>query len=371
MIINRRRFNQKEILPDNLIIKSAATHLYKSGLSLYPYEFVQRNKYHNPLLVFILNLQLFIRCITLSLLSDENKYMLMIFGDFSQFLNVRIHFNICSSLIALIAFVSQIIHYYNFKNDIKPSYLKPFEMMSGLCSPKSIGLTNQTQIHKIIKLSKNLFTLSDISCRIVLPFLGFTVPLITFSLNCSLRQFIIFGIPHSLLWSNCCYHIYNIIISQLIYFYIICFYLKLKIISTNKRIMRRLKNKRQIKRLKIVEVLKSFDSIYVEINEYNSNYWSKFLFVVWILLVIIISSALYLTIHMEVNLILRFIFINTSALFTSWLTTIINTASSVNLEAKKSYKLLNSCVIHLNSRYISNSLRIKVKSNDFKNYNFI
>jgi len=363
-------FNPIEVLPDNLIIKSAATHLYTSGLSLYPYEFVHRNKYYNPLFIFILNLQLFIRCIILSLLlSDENKYMLMIFGDFARFLNVRIHFNFGVSITILIALVSQVIHYYNYKNDVKPSYLKPFEMMSGLCSPKSIGLTNEPQVYKMINLSKKLFTLRDISCRIVIPYLGFIIPIVPLSLNYSLKQLIIFGIPYSLLWSYCLYHIYNIIISQLIYFHIVCFYLKCKIRSVNNMIIRSTTKKRLTKRLKIVEILKSFDLIYTEISEYNNNYWSKFLFVNWILLVIIISSALYLMIHIEANLIVRFIFIYATTLFICWLITIINTASSVNLEAKKSYTLLNSWVIHLNSRCVLNSLKIKVKGFHFYNSN--
>jgi hypothetical protein len=155
MKINKRGFNPNEVLPGNLFIKSAATYLYRSGLSLYSYESVQRNRYHNLLFVFILNLQLFIRCIISLLLSGENKYMLMILGDWSHHLNARIHLNICASPIILIAVHSQIIHYGNFKNHIKPSYLKPFEMMSGLYPPKSIGLTNEAQIHKMIKLSKN------------------------------------------------------------------------------------------------------------------------------------------------------------------------------------------------------------------------
>jgi len=361
MKTNERRFDPKEVLSDNLIIKSAATHLYTTGLSLYPYEFVQRNRYHNPLFVFALNLQLFIQCIVCLLLSNEKKYMLMIFGDWTHFLNARIHFNICASFLTIIALISQMIHYYNFKNDIKPSFLKPFEMMSGLCSPKSIGLTNETQIHKMIKLSIKLFTLRDIICKIVLPSVNFIVSIIVFSLNYSLKQFTIFGIPHSLLWGYCCYHVFNILISQIIYFHIMCFYLKSKIRSINDRIIKSLTNKRQIKRLKVSEILQSYDSIYADIYEYNENYWCKFLFVVWILFVIIISSILYISIYIEINLILKLIFIYGSTFYICWLLTIINTASSVNLETKKSYKLLNSWVIYLNSRYVSNLMRIKVK----------
>jgi len=211
--------------------------------------------------------------------------------------------------------------------------------------------------------------LRDILYKIIMPFVGFILSIVPFSLNYSLKEFIIFGVPYIFLWSYCLYHVYNIMISQLIYFYITCFYLKSKIRSINNKIIRITTNKKQIIRPKISEILKSFDSIYAEIYEYNNNYWSKFLFVVWILLVIIISSVLYLTTYTSFNLVIRLTFIYGLILFTSWLFMIINTASSVNLETIKSYKLLNSRIIHLNSRYISILMRIKVKGFDFLDFN--
>jgi hypothetical protein len=42
-------------------------------------------------------------------------------------------------------------------NGIKPTFLKVFEMMSGLVSPNSIGLTNAGQIRKLITKTKVLF----------------------------------------------------------------------------------------------------------------------------------------------------------------------------------------------------------------------
>jgi len=221
----KTKFDPREILPQNLIIKSAATHLYRTGLSLFPYDSVHRNRYHNPLFIFILILQFFMRCVISLLLSDDDKYISMILGDWSHLLNVRVHFNICASLVISIPLVSQIIHYYNFKNDIKPSYLKPFEMMSGLCSPQSIGLTNEADIYKMLRLSKMLFRLRDFLSKIVMPIVGILVSFVPFSLNYSFRQFIIFGVPNIFLWIYYLYYMYNIIISQIIYFHIICFYL--------------------------------------------------------------------------------------------------------------------------------------------------
>ena len=68
---------------------------------------------------------------------------------------------------------SQLIYYYNYKNDIKPTFLKVFQMMSGLVSPKSIGLTNEKQIYKLIKLSKRLFFICEFVVKIAVPLLCF------------------------------------------------------------------------------------------------------------------------------------------------------------------------------------------------------
>jgi hypothetical protein len=44
-------FNSSVILPPDLVISSAETHLYRMGLSLYPKGSESRPKLHNPLLI--------------------------------------------------------------------------------------------------------------------------------------------------------------------------------------------------------------------------------------------------------------------------------------------------------------------------------
>jgi hypothetical protein len=49
---------------------------------------------------------------------------------------------------------SQLISYYSYKNGIKQTYLKVFAIMSCSVPPKSIGLKNKKEIHKLTKESK-------------------------------------------------------------------------------------------------------------------------------------------------------------------------------------------------------------------------
>ncbi len=60
------------------------------------------------------------------------------------------------------------IHYYNYKKGIKPSYLKPFEMMSDLVSPKSVSLVEKEKAFKIIRISRILLKLCDCLVRKVM-----------------------------------------------------------------------------------------------------------------------------------------------------------------------------------------------------------
>jgi len=222
-------FNPENLLPKNIIIPFAQTHLYRIGLSLFPYEFIKRKRYNNPLFIFIIHLFILIRSIIALNLSDNNDFMLLVIGDYSHFLKIRIQFNLAVALISSLPLISQIIHYYNFKNDIKPSYLRPFEMISGLISPKSIGLTDKEQIYDLIKQSKTLFICCEFMLTKVIPLMGFSMGFLTFSLNCSLIELIVYCIPHCILVSSAIYSGYSIILWQLIYYYIICQYLKSKL----------------------------------------------------------------------------------------------------------------------------------------------
>ncbi|CAG2102872.1 unnamed protein product [Medioppia subpectinata] len=41
-----------------------------------------------------------------------------------------------------------------YRNGIKPTFLGVFQMMSGLVSPKSVGLTNQSEVNRLLRRSK-------------------------------------------------------------------------------------------------------------------------------------------------------------------------------------------------------------------------
>jgi len=291
------------------------------------------------------------------LLTDEDSNLLELIGDFPHFINLRIHLNLTIALTTFLAFVSQIIHYYNFKNNIKPSSLKPFEMISGLISPKSIGLTNEEEVYKIMKVSKISFFICELYSSLAMPLLGFLICSGLYAQNVSLLKFIILGIPNSFLLSIFSIYFYRFTLWQFIYFYIICYYLKSKLKVINER----LRQKNRL--LNLYKIIKQLNSIYSEIDEYNNNYWSKFLFWVWMLFGLMINTLLFTAIFGVMPLFIRLLFTFAAIFFVFILTFIISTASSVNLEASRSYELLNSHTLYSNIRFLSINQRIKVNKN--------
>ena len=90
------------------------------------------------------------------------------------------------------AITSQLIYYYNYKNDIKPTFLKVFEMMSGLVSPKSIGLTNEKQIYKLIIWAKKLFIICELVSKISIPLIAIITNIFPYITKCSAMDTITF-----------------------------------------------------------------------------------------------------------------------------------------------------------------------------------
>jgi hypothetical protein len=181
-------FDANKILPQNIALKGAQNYLYKIGVNLMSNGREKRSVFYNPLLIFSVNFATLIKSIASLLLSEENEKLLIIVGDFAHFFGVKTHFNVIVILTNIFALIYQLINYYNYKNGIKQTYLKVFEMMSSLISPKSIGLTNKQQIYKLVKESKILFLFCKWNCDTVLPLMSFCLNLFPLIINCSLNM---------------------------------------------------------------------------------------------------------------------------------------------------------------------------------------
>jgi hypothetical protein len=147
--------------------------------------------------------------------------------------------------------------------------------------------------------------------------------------------------------------------SQMTYFYIICLYLKLKLRNANNSIRKSFEKKYKMNNYRMKNILKSLNSIISEINAYNYAFWSKYLMVVLIIVIIALDLLLFQSIFGKMNFFLKIILFYGSCSIFSFLMVLINTASSLSFEANKSYKLLNKLFI-TDNKQISIRMRIKV-----------
>jgi hypothetical protein len=164
-----KSFDVNKPLPQSIAFNSIDNHLYRIGLSLISKNHEKRSRFYNPLLILIVNTICLIKCIVSLLLSEENEKLLIINGDFAHFFRSKTHLNVAAFLVFLSTLIQQLICYSNTKNNINLTYYKVYDMMSGLVSPKSIGLTNGEEIYKLIKRSKLWCSFCRCNVQILVP----------------------------------------------------------------------------------------------------------------------------------------------------------------------------------------------------------
>jgi hypothetical protein len=353
------KFYSNKVLPPYIALKSVDKCLQKIGLSLFRDPLTKRSKIHNPILMFIIQSNFFLQFFVSLIIPEENRKQFLLIGDLGHFYKARVHCAIACCFMIQIPIVSQILHYYNYKNNVKPTYLKLFETISGSVPPQSIGLTKREDVFRLLKISKFLFFIPKF-VPIIMFFAALVFGLVTYIQNLNINHPIILSIisVQSLLFGCACYYLYSIVITQLVYYHLICYYLKLKI----KRINDGLKNNLKLKNgFNSAKIIRSLNKIYEEINDYNNNYWSKFLICIWISIVSIISTFVYLSIFREMEIINKLIVICVAVLFICFLLLVIKTSSSVHSESNKTYKLFNSCIVLFKIRSANRTRLLKVE----------
>jgi len=354
-------FNPSELLPSDVCVRSAGTHLYYIGLSHFSIGSKKRRKIHNPLLIALANWMILLKSLISLLLPDENPEYFVIIADYSYFIKARIHYNMSLIITLLLTFISQYLHYRNYRNNKFPTYLKPFEMISGLTSPLSVGLTDKVKIYKFVKLSKQSFFVCELFMKYCIPVSSFSFHSIPMIWNCSLKQLIIFVFPINIILTYSIYSIYNILLYQILYFFLICYYLSLRAQQINEKINLIIKNKIKLNHTILIKMIRSFDSLYSTINHYNKEIWSKYLFWIWALFATLITTSICFGMFSNMNFILKAIYLSLgSFIFALVLLLIIISASSVNLETNKTYVLFYSTIFSTKKLYLSRSMRIKV-----------
>ena len=346
------KFDSNRLLPTNIIYKSAANQLYRIGLTIETYLFQfdsQRQWFNKPILLMIANIIFLMNRIICLFANKQNKLIFIVLGDFGYLLGIGTVNNIFFILITLLVINTQLIYYYNYKNGVKPTFLRVFQMISGLIPPRSVGLTNQWEVMKLVRPIRLLFRFTKFNNNFMILNCAFCVNILSYAIYTSIHELLMFGIPNAIFFTIWGYYYWQLLLYPIIYLYIICLYFKLKLRAIYRRINWLKKRPQEISHIR--DILLSFNRINNEIYEYNQTFWSKYLLCFWVSFGSATVLMLFNTLFGSMDILVKIIYIYVLIIFLQLFLFVIFTASAVNSEANKSYGLMNEVMV-LNVRYI-------------------
>ena len=148
-------------------------------------------------------------------------------------------------LVSCYTLLSQLINYQNYRNGIKPTDLRVFQMISGFITPNDIAITDPIFVIKLCKMSKTIFKQTPIFI------LGGTVGGIIYSSvvylsgiysdsGAVVNFMALIAIIHIIHIATFCYYLFSVLMYETVYYYILTYYLKFKIKIINQLITDRL-----------------------------------------------------------------------------------------------------------------------------------
>ena len=276
---------------------------------------------------------------TISLFTD-NEFTHLLLNELSLGMGIAFYASCLIIILSLMTIFSQSVYYWNYKRGIEPTFVRVFQVMSGSITPSSVGLTNERQVRQLFSIGKWIKPL--LTNNKILPHLmvfGYTY-LAYLHIDESISRFILIILfpYHFIFFSIWVYYCQNLVTIQLLLFILICNYFKIKLIELNKRV----KKVKNINRNRIMNILHSYDKLYREINEYNTTYWSKFLFNIWFFFGVEIVFLIYIVFFAKISLIIQILATYYVIFFATLYLFIMSITSSLNSEANKSHKIFNT-----------------------------
>ena len=346
--MSKKLFVTNDSLSEDIVYKSAANHLHRIGLCLTDDQEIssQRKWYNKPIIVFTVFVLFLAQKTITTLLGDSHWSAMVVLGDWAHMWGIKLFANSCYMLATLLAMGWQFIYYYNYRKGVKPTFLRVFAMMSGSLSPKAIGLSRRDRIEKMIMHMRMVCACIDFNNCYVIPVAALITVTTSYFMFTSLLDTVVYGLPNAVLLMIWAHYLFQVLLYQMVYIHFVCIYLKLRIEDLNQKMI--LFNERKFKSfLTLDTILKSLNSLYNEINEYNISFFSKFYLLFWLTIGSITILLLFILFFVSMALVIKVIIFYCLMVLMSLFLFVIFTASSVNSMAFKSYKHLNNCFISL------------------------
>jgi len=165
-------------------------------------------------------------------------------------------------------------------------------MMSGLITPKTIGFYSREDILKLMKVSKSPLRMSSYFTQIFVFWAVAILSIVPLYQNSSFKELLAYEIFNTTLWTIGCCHIYILIVWQIRYFYIICYYIKIKLKRINERIKSKISS-----RIKISDGLS---------EKFPTHFFRELKFIIWATISSIINSLIVKAVYGEMNFVMKF-----------------------------------------------------------------
>ena len=216
-------------------------------------------------------------------------------------------------------------------------------MISGQISPKDIGLTSEAQVVSLVRRTDVMFKAIRVFVDrvfIIFAALVYCVPVFQ---NSSIVEFIVYVIPNCIWMELLAHYFYSFLLFKMSYLYIMCSYLKMKIGAVDEEMKQSIKQRRH----SLMLILKKMYDIFEEINEYNTTYWSKYLFVFWLSFGTIGVGSLSIVVKGSLDTTMTIPWTFLTFCFISVFLLVILTTASINSAINRMYCKCNSLFIHL------------------------
>ena len=340
-------------IPVNLRVESASRHLYIRGLSHIQNGPEKRHFIYNPKLIFGVFFTFLIKNIVLITTKDDvNRRLVTVLADFGYYLKIQLILNVTCMIGNMLGMATMIIYWLNYKRGIAPTFLRVFDMISGEISPEDIGLTSEAQVVSLVRRADVMFKAIPVFTDRILLISVFPIYCVPGFQNSSIVEFIVYVLPNCILLELFCHYFYNFLFYHMSYLYIMCSYLKMKIESVDEEIKQSIKQRRR----SLLFVIKRLYDIFEEINEYNTTYWSKFLFAFWLSIGTIAVGALSIVVKGSMETTMTIIWSFFAFCLTSIFLSVILITASIN-------SAINQLYCKYNSLFIDYSNESKAKQN--------
>ena len=326
------------------LIYLMAERNYRNGLPYFNVNYRKRRTLFKPLIANIFIGFNFLKAI-LSLFITEEFYSIII-GDFVYSLDFKAQFHLA---IINLLFMYISVKFMNYVTKNNPHFWRTHSTGSNINEKSFQRIKHYFKIIESV-LTFGFPTVYFIPCSL---FAYLCYPSISLWLTIGLTWCIIFGITNGVL--NEIYY------WKFWYFLSFCYYSKHLLRKMNKTLKEMIEIRKKFNKNKeVMSILGSIDNIYRKLFSFN-EFWSIFCFIHWLGVAVLMGNLLYQTLFGKLNIYIKIIFIVIAigVIFFGYMVLIIIFCSSVVLEAKNTYKLLNRLNVK-KEVLISTKTRIKV-----------